>query len=584
MAEAIASVLGWCVLLFGAGALSLYVVRRARVHGVLVPVLVALVLRLAVMLIAHAGSLSLGDHGILFLDDETYFRGAGKIADFWRHGHTPDPARVDILGTYQFGYQLFLGVLFTLGTTSVLLGKLVNVMLGAVTVLVVALLAGRLLGERAKVRAAWVIALAPNLVWWSAPMLKEVLATLVLALGLLAVTYLPRLKAVIGLGAILAFLLILRGPAALALMVGAATAVALAGRKAEGRWLSRPLLVLTGALLGGLVVVAAVVSRGQIQLVYHQYDVVVHNMIREYQGSNPARVPYDALKSLVTPLPWVFDRGTRYWDRGLYPGGYLTMCALPLAALGIRRLSRSPEAWAMVACAATSLTINAFTSGYVFRQRSMIEPIILILALAGATSWRMAARWAAAALVAIAVVAGGQSGSPLPPSIIAGCGGLLFLVSRRLPSRPFEPPPESWLVASFRRSLAARPAMTGRAPARALAELRHFLGAARASVVPLRAGVASAAPRIGEVPPAPSAPSAPYAVRIRAAVASAAPRIAEAPPAPPAPHAVRIRAAAASAAPRIAEAPRAHSGRFERAHSRVAALAPAVDHEGSSAE
>jgi hypothetical protein len=417
---------------------------------------VGLGLRLVVMLIAHVASISLGDHGFLAVDDGTYMRGGTKLAEFWRAGQTPDPVRTGILGTYQFGFQVFLGALFTLGATSLLLGKLVNVLLGTASILVVALLGGRLLGQRAQVRAAWLMALAPTVVWWSAPLLKEAMATFMVAAGLLAITYLPRPRALVAFGAVLAFLLILRGPAAIALVVGAAVAIGLAGREAERRWLSRPLMTYAVMVLGGIVAVAAVVSHGDLHNLFNQYNVVVHRMIKQYQGGNPVRIPYDAVKSLVTPLPWVFDRGSENWDRALFPGQWLLMCALPLAATGAWRCRRRPEAWALIGTAATAVTIDAVTSGFEFRQRSMIEPLILLLALAGATSWRMAARTAAATLAAVAVVAGVQSRSPLTVLLIAAGSGAVFLLSRRLPSKPFERPPESHMAVAFRRSRESR--------------------------------------------------------------------------------------------------------------------------------
>jgi hypothetical protein len=446
-------VLGWGLLLFGVGALVVVVFRHAREHGILAPLLVGFVLRFVVMLIAHAGSLSLGDHGFLALDDQTYVRGGTRLAGFWSAGQVPDPVRIDIVGSYQFGYQLWLGILFTLGTTSVLLGKFVNVLLGTTSILVLSLLGGRLLGARARVRTAWVVALAPSLVWWSAPLLKEAMATLMIALGLLAITYLPRPRAIVVFGAVAAYLMLLRGPAALALVVGAGLAIGLAGRQVERKWLSRPFVAYIVTLLTGLVVVAAVMSRGNLGNLYHQYDVVVHRMIHQYQGGNPIRFPYDAIKSLVTPLPWVFDRGTENWDRALFPGVWVLMCSLPLAAVGAWRLRRRPEAWALLGTAATALSIDSVTSGFEFRQRSMVEPLILLLALAGVTSWRMAARTSSATLAVVAAAAGIQSRSPAVVALIAGAAAALLLLSRRLPSRPLDPPPDSPMVARFRESL-----------------------------------------------------------------------------------------------------------------------------------
>jgi hypothetical protein len=455
--EVLASVIGWGVLLL-LGAVALRALwRRSRAAGILAPVLVGLALRLVVMVMAHLGSLSLGDHGILFLDDQTYYHGASVLTGYLDDGQLMNPARYDVLGTYQAGYQFLLVGLFTLGTPSVLLGKLVNVLLGTATILLVALIGERLLGRHATRRVAWLTALAPTLVWWSAPMLKEALATFLVALGMLAAMSLPRRRALVSFAAVAGYLMIVRGPAALALVVGAGLALLVAGKQAEGRWWSRPLRVYVLTLAGSVLVVALVISRGDLNAFYMQYDHVVHNMIRQYQGGNPLRIPYDAVKSLLTPLPWAFDRSTQNWDRGLYPGMWLLFCALPLAMRGLWRFRGRAELWLLVGTAVTAVGINAFTSGFVFRQRSMVEPIILLLALGGASSWRMAARWSAATLAVTAVGAGIQSRSPVVVLAIAAAAGALFLLSRRLPADAFEEPPESGLVARLRLGPKPRP-------------------------------------------------------------------------------------------------------------------------------
>jgi hypothetical protein len=475
LAQSIAAVIGWAVLL-GAGAAAVVALgRRAAALGVLAPVAVGLGLRLVVMGIAHAGSLSLGDDGILFLDDRTYLNGAGKLADFWRDGQTPDPSRFDILGTYQFGYQIFLTAIFTLGTDSVLLGKLANVLLGGVTVYLVARIAGRVLGSGAEVRAAWLAALAPTLVWWSAPMMKEALATALLAGGILAATYLPRPRAMTAFAAIVCVLAVVRGSAALALVVGAGMAVAIATRQAKSRWRSlRSALVAVG-LVGGLLVYGVAVSQGNLDQLYRGYDMVVRQMIDNHQGGDLTRVPYDVVKSLVTPLPWVFDSGTRNWDRALFPGMWLLFCAYPIAAVGAWRLRHRPELWLLLCTASTAVVVNAVTAGFVFRQRSMVEPFVLLLALAGAPSWRFAGRWAAGALAAVAVVAAIQSGSPVPPLVILAAATAVLLATSRAPSRPYEPLPHSPLVEGFRPS--------DRPPVPLLAALRAAAASGRAAVL-----------------------------------------------------------------------------------------------------
>ena len=516
----IAAVLGWAVLLAGAGALALVVGRRAAAHGILVPVAVGLGLRVVVMAIAHIGSLSLDDGGIMFLDDRTYLRGGDELAAEWRAGRTPDPSAYELAGTYQFGYQAFVGLLFTLGTTSVLLGKAVNVLLGTATIYVVARIAGRVLGDRAQVRAAWVAALAPTMVWWSAPLMKEALATLLVALGVLAVVSLPRRGAVIGLGAVAAALVLVRLPAAIALFTGTGAAVAVAGWRAEGRWLSRPLVAFGATVLAGLAAIVLVVPQGNPVAFFDQYRDTAGRMFDQYQGSDPLRWPYDVLKSLVTPLPWVFDEGTRNWDRALYPGVWLLICAYPLALLGIRRLWGRPELVLLLGTAVTALAVNAGTSGFTFRQRAVVEPLVLLLVVAGTPSWRVACRGASAALGAVAVAAGVQSRSPALALAVAGAAGVLFYLSTRLPAREPDPLPPSPMVEGLRRlPFVDRIGRTGASRVAAdVVWLGRSVRAAGASAV--RSAVRAAPqPRI-----APRADGPGTATRLRRALTDLAPR------------------------------------------------------------
>lgn len=507
-------------------AIALAVGRRARRDGILVPLVAGVLLRLVVMLIAHAGSLSLGDHGILFVDDKTHYDGASYLAGLWRDGHFPNPASVGVLGTFQFGYPAFVGVIFALGTTSILLGKLANVLLGGITIFLTARIAGNVLGERAKLRAAWIAALAPSLVWWSASMMKEALATALVMLAVLAITELPRRKALLAFGAVLAALMVVRTSGVLALVIGAGLAIAIAGRQVDRKWLSRPLLVFAAAAGGCLVVAVLVVSRGDLPMFYNQYHEVVNRMVNLYQGSDPARIPFDAVKSLVTPLPWTFDDATRNWDRGLYPGVWLLFCALPLAALGAWRLRRRPEGWLLIGTTAVTLLINAFTSGFVFRQRSMVEPLLLLLALAGTRSWRMAARTAAASLAVVAVVAGVQSRSLVVALAIAAAAAAVFLVSRWLPARPFEPLPESRMVARFRDGVPATPAGEGLTSWPLATTIARVLGRVLAALAAVRSGLEGRAPRLNEpVPPEPAPAVSAAAGRVRAFVRRTAPRV-----------------------------------------------------------
>jgi hypothetical protein len=146
-----------------------------------------------------------------------------------------------------------------------------------------------------------------------------------------------------------------------------------------------------------------------------------------------------------------------------------------------------------VATVVSALIANAVTTGFVFRQRSMVEPLVLLLALAGAASWRMTGGFAAAALAVVAVVAGIQSRAPVAPVVIAATAGAVFLATRRLPSRPFEALPDSPMVASFRRGFESKvPGGFSRSPL--FVDLGGLLRTFRAAFVARRVAVMRAAP------------------------------------------------------------------------------------------
>ncbi len=448
--ETIATCLG--VLLF-AGAFLLgatMLCRRARSADLLAPVVVGGLLRLGVMLIAHLGSVQLGDGGLMFLDDRTYFQRGELLAAAWRMGEVIDPAAYNYAGSYQFGYPALLGGVFTLVGHSILPAKLLNVLAGAATVLVVALLSRRLLGEASARRAAWAAALFPTLVWWSAPLMKEAVTTLLVVSVLLAASHLPKRSAA-GMGtALLGALFLTRTGAAAAVALGAFAAIGVAAARSPRigwvQWVKAVggFSVITFVALLGL-------SQGDLPALQLQYRSTIDSMIELYQGSNPLAVPLDSMKTLVTPLPWVFDVGTRNWDRGLYPGVWTLILVYPLAAVGVWRMRRKPELALLLVPLASSVVLNAFTSGFPFRQRSVVEPLILLLAVAGTKSYRQAAVLGAVVLAIVAPVALLQSRSALTGAVIAVSAGALWLASRRLPATEMagvEAP--SALIASFR--------------------------------------------------------------------------------------------------------------------------------------
>jgi hypothetical protein len=420
----------------------LAIARAARSAGVLAPVIVGGLVRLGVMVVVHLGSLELGDGGLMFLDDRTYFETGRRLADAWRAGDIIDPGRYEYAGTPQFGYSALVGAVFVLVGPSIFAAKLVNVIAATATVLLVALLAGRILGEELRRPAAWLAALFPGLVWWSAPLMKEAFVTFLVMAALLAAAHLPKRSAAVVLIPILGALVLTRTAAALAIALGIGAALAFAAWKSTGFGL-RLSLPLAGGVTVILLVGGLLLARGDPRGLVLEYLSTIERMIDQYQGSAPTRVPVDVLKSLVTPFPWVFDLATRNWDRGLYPGVWVLYLLYPLAAAGIWRLRHRPELLLILVPVVSSLVMNAFTSGFVFRQRSPVEPVILVLALAGITSYRQAARWGAAALAAVACVATVQSDSTVTGTLIATAAAGIWVAAMRLPGHRLPEPRSS---------------------------------------------------------------------------------------------------------------------------------------------
>jgi hypothetical protein len=434
-------VLGTVVFVALTGGALIMMFRRAGAEGLVWPVAVGFGLRLAVMLVAHA--LSAGEHGLLFLDDQTMFRYGVRIASAWRAAHLINPAAYNYAASYEFGYPVLVGAVFTLVGPHVLAVKLVDVVLGTATVLMVGMLARRFVGARATLPATWIAALMPTLVWWSAPMLKECLATFLCTAAVLAVSSRPSRRAgwlSVAAGISLFFTRSASaGAVAFGVLVGSiACAVQ---QRSEMRW--RAIGGTVALVLIGAATVLFAVTGGRPGALVVAYHSTAERMFRLYQG-HIASVPGDAVKTLVTPLPWAFGAETRDWDRGLYPGVWAWFFLYPTVARGLWRLRARPDALTLGGFIAVLLIVNAATSGYAFRQRSVLEPILLVLAVAGMKSWRQLFAWGAGGVAVAAVVAGVNTRSPVTAGVIVASAAVLLAVSRRLPSTTlWEALPES---------------------------------------------------------------------------------------------------------------------------------------------
>jgi hypothetical protein len=419
------------VALVAAGALALG--RAAGAANLGRPVAVGAALRLAVMLAAHFGSVATGGRGFMFLDDRGYAHVAGLLADHWRQGSLVDPASYQFAGSYVFGFPTLVGLIFLLTGESLLAAKLVNVLLGTATILVTARIGRELGGERAARYTAWLVAIAPTVVWWSAPLLKEAAVAFLVALSVSFALQLPRARAAGGLLVGLFGLAVTRIPAVLGMGAALFTAWLAAAWMMRKRvsWSALAIVTVLGTLLGAAAL--GFVAHGNPVALLTQYASTVRSTAAAYPGGNPRGIPADVVRTALAPYPWAFDRGAQSWYRALYPGMWVWYVLLPTAALGLVRLRRRAEFWLFAIPISFLVLASALTAGFTIRQRSSIEPLVLVLVALGVDSWRKVFRRGAAAMFAIALFATIQSQSLLIGAVVAAAAVAVLIVAERLP-------------------------------------------------------------------------------------------------------------------------------------------------------
>lgn len=118
-------------------------------------------------------------HGQIFVDDGTYFIRGRSIAEGWLSGRPVD--LVQAAGSRHFGYFAYNAVHYLISSQTMLLPKTTNAFLGAFTPLFIYSIAAGLFQKRVAVISAWLIALHPTLIFWSANNLKDIAAAFLVA-------------------------------------------------------------------------------------------------------------------------------------------------------------------------------------------------------------------------------------------------------------------------------------------------------------------------------------------------------------------------------------------------------------------
>jgi uncharacterized membrane protein YuzA (DUF378 family) len=434
----------YALILGGALGVVLLLARRA---AVLLPVVVGAAARLAVILVIHAISLSRGEGGFLYLDDRGYAIVGERLSDSWSSVGWVNPATTDFAGSYAVGYPMVVGFVFLLVGPNVLAAKLLNVVFGACSVLFAARIADAIgLGHRRRL-VAWMVSLWPTLLWWTGAMMKEELAAALLLGAVLAALRLHRRFAVVGLGLCLTGLVEVRIPG---FMAGSLTAIGavllLVFRRERVAWAAGARAAAGIALAAGVFLFGFTANSPGAGIRAYQEIATTSTSAPGPGGVRtdgderplPIRIVEDIATTYVAPYPWAFDEDTDNWNRGMYPGMWLWYALLPTVIASLVVLRRNSRAMAaLLIPVATFAIAGPLLGGVQFRQRSSVEALLLIAAVAGASNWRLVGLRGAVALTLVAVGAGIHTSSlPVVILILLGAAALAVLavyVGRRWP-------------------------------------------------------------------------------------------------------------------------------------------------------
>jgi hypothetical protein len=423
-------------------AAAVFVVRAATRRSLLAPVLVAMGVRLAVVVVVHAVSVHNGHGGALYLDDAGYAKVGWQIAHAWRSGHADEAYFTE--GVNASGsplYYDFVAAIFFLVGRSMLAVKLVNPILGGLTVLLAGRLAGKVIGRKSERPVAWLVALVPTIVWWAAPMLKEQIVMALVLATLVAAADLPRPSAIVWTSLLVVATAEFRFTFAIALaIVLVPWLIFVAVRKSESA------LRLVTAALGAAVLLAVVAvllpTAGHPTRAPHVYSDTLTRFRSTYEGSvesevgrhvytafGPFHVLPGMLRMLVSPRPWALTQVPFDWYQPLFVGMWAWYAIWPLALLGLWRLRRKPLAYLLAGFVIVALAAYGITEASGTRQRSALEPLLAIFAVAGASSAWYIPISAGIALVLISPVVAIDLGDVAPALALAALGVALLGVS-----------------------------------------------------------------------------------------------------------------------------------------------------------
>ncbi|MFE7772959.1 hypothetical protein ACFU5O_03490 [Streptomyces sp. NPDC057445] len=343
---------------------------RSSLCSALAVYTVAAVFHVAVVLVVHSQT-----HGqALFPDARGYESTSAAIAEAWRNGNSWEmrnlPAQV---GSAVWGYPVIMAVCRFLTGGGWLAAKTVLALLAATGAVAAHRLAlGR--GSKRATAAGLLVGTSPSLLLWDAWGLKDGLLVTLILWSLLVQTRARFSVACVGTLLSIYACLYLRPFAALFLVV------TLFARVRFRREFLAGSLIVVGA--------AAVFIVPRLMTLLDLVDSLeVHDGTRlgftgGYGAENLLSHPQYLMALLLGPFPWEFGPETAVPGRWLYMGTLIWIACLAVAPAALRRAWADTEGVgraAVLGCAAYAAAYMATFGGAFYRQRSLLECMLVVL-------------------------------------------------------------------------------------------------------------------------------------------------------------------------------------------------------------
>lgn len=365
-------------------------------------------LRLLALVFFHTLSVKLGYHGFLSqFDAKSYDNFAMFIVRGWHRGEFIDLRSWNLAGTWDIGYYYFLAALYYLFGHSTLLGKAVNCLLGALLPIVIFHLVKSIFSKQVASYSAFLVAIFPNLVYWSAyDLMKDTLAALLLYLSVFFALKVEKKSLVYPVLLVLSLTFLRLNRFYIGTILTGLVMIFFLVKMWREKRIYQHVIVFFVLLLA----VEAFLVYG---LRFPSFIMPLKSEIPTYFGGKtvtklvkPESESFKGIKAFIAyflknpgqfakqliaggvvftigPFAWVVPSSFS-WDAFLFPGMWLWYLLIPFALYGLVSVKKEPPVVLLLLVVMSFFFIYAFLfGGGGFRHREQIMPILLVFSAIG---------------------------------------------------------------------------------------------------------------------------------------------------------------------------------------------------------